>query len=205
MYCLMWELGALLNCITIYILQQQEKNNKRTEWTLAGLIIGQKYKTAKVRIQIIIFSPNCNCPRVFNIINNVVIIITSYHWLISSIIVVIWYHHQWLDIPTVIDFDFHQYSSCHLLSCINAIIYLILSSFDIVTVVIFNTIKLSFMLRFEIIVKYQYHWCDYHSLDSSTSYLSGTASRAMQFLLFVSENYPFSGTLRNVWQIMALN
>ncbi|XP_044166085.1 uncharacterized protein LOC122950026 isoform X1 [Acropora millepora] len=40
---------------------QQEKNNKRTEWALASLIIGQKYKTAKVRIQIIIFSPNCNC------------------------------------------------------------------------------------------------------------------------------------------------
>ena len=56
------------------------------------------------------------------------------------------------------------------------------------------------MLWFEIIVKYQYHWCHYHSLDS-TSYLSGTASCAMQFLLFVSENsyYPFSDTLRN-WQ-----
>ncbi|XP_044166086.1 uncharacterized protein LOC122950026 isoform X2 [Acropora millepora] len=55
---------------------QQEKNNKRTEWALASLIIGQKYKTAK--------------RDYLNIINNIVVIIIKFchHYFLSLVNIV---------------------------------------------------------------------------------------------------------------------
>ena len=102
-------------------------------------------------------------------------IITPYHQLISSIIVVIWYHHHLIlllsltmiimNILVVIwrhvlmpSFNWYYHHLTLLRWLFN-----ILKPF-------FITIKLSFMFRFNIIVKYQKHWCHYHSLNS-TSYL----------------------------------